>query len=203
MGFWSGVGEAGSWVFDVFKAPVVGAKYTVQSLASCPAYAVGITDGGRCFYNYNRLSRQIWNSSKSVITSKGKNNPISKITEIVLRESKKNSPENYAKNILKFSVKFGVKKLTVDMAIKEMSNYMVGYIAARYFAGKTVSGVVSGSVTLGVGVALTSTSIANESFNAAMRLKHKNHVVYMKLFARNVECFWFLVESELKEFVYR
>ena len=202
MGFWSGVGEVGHWVFDVFKAPVVGAKYTVQSLASCPAYAIGITDGGRCFYNYDRLSSQIWNTGVSIILSKGKNNPISKITEIILKESKENTPHKYEKALAKFLLKRKLKKATVDVLVKEISSYMVDYLAAKYFAGKAASGAVYGSVTLGVGTVLTGTSIANESYNAAMRLKHKNHSIYAKLFANNLECFWFLVESELGEFVY-
>lgn len=202
MGFWSGVGEVGHWVFDVLKAPVTGAKYTVQSLASCPAYAVGITDGSRCFYNYNRLSSQIWNTGVSVVLSKGKNNPISKITEIVLKETKKNNPSNYEKAVAKFLLKRKIKQMTVDVVVKEMSTYMIDYLAAKYFAGKAISGSISGGATLGVGTVLTATSIANESYNASMRLKHKNHIIYMKLFANNLECFWFLVESELGDFVY-
>ena len=189
MGLWSGVGEVGHWIFDVFKAPVVGSKYAVQSLASCPAYAVGITDGSRCFYNYDRLAKQIWNTSRSVILSKGKTNPIAKITEIVLNESKKNNPSKYAKTVAKFLFKRKLKRVTVNVVVKDISGYLIEYIAAKYFAGKAVSGVISGGATLGVGAVLTATSIGNESYNSSMRLKHRNHIVYSKLFSKNLECF--------------
>lgn len=202
MGFWSGVGEAGHWVYEVVKTPVVGVKYTVQSLSSCPAYAVGLTDGGRCFFNWNRFKNQIYKSGVSVVLSKGKNNPISQITEIVLKESKKNNPKQYEKTLAKYLVKKKIKKATVDILVKEISSSIIDFFAVKYFAGKAVSGTVSGIVSAGIGGGLTVASIVDESYNSAMRLKQKNHIIYSKLFAKNLECFWFLVESELGEFVY-
>lgn len=55
---------------------------------------------------------------------------------------------------------------------------------------------------MGIGAVLSGTGIMSEAHSATMRLKAKNIVIYNKLMAKNVECFWFLAEEDLKGFVY-
>lgn len=197
MSFYDGV----KWVGDIFYSPVRGASYIFTSLSSCPAYAIGASDGERCFFNY-RLGSQLYHTNISLLSSNSPSNPIYIMTEIILGEAKHKDSKSYALELTKILVKYGIKKVTLNVLYTEIAAVIVSRVMTRYFAGKAVkTGVVTG-VSMGVGAVLSGTSIMSEAHSATMRLKAKNIVIYNKLKAKNVECFWLLAEEDLKGFVY-
>ncbi len=181
-------------------APLRGGAFIAESLGSAAGYATGITDGERIRFDL-RVTKQLSRQGYYSLRSLGKMNPVKRICEIVIGYSQNSSPTKYAEAAAKFAAKYGIKKVAVMPFIEIVSDLLAGFIVSRYVAKKSIQGAITGTVTLGVGIGLSAASIYDLSYYASIDLRRKNPALYQKLYNQNLECFWFLVQNQLKDFV--
>lgn len=195
------IGETFDLVGDVLYSPIRGAGFFLETGGSCAANIVGLTDGARCAFTA-RFAKQVFRQGlyESII-SHGAQNPIKRITEIVVGHSQKSSPMKYVEAVAKFAIKREIKNRTVKIVVKTIVDYTITTYAARYASKKVFGITVTGMASFGIGSVLTVESIVDQSYYSAMHLKQKNPAIYYKLYALNLECYWFLVAKELKDFI--
>ncbi|MBK2301248.1 hypothetical protein IBE48_09755, partial [Francisella philomiragia] len=195
--------ELAHWTIDVFKGSARGVKHTAFTAGSCVALGLHVGDqNSRCSFDI-RFWEQVGSKAWSFVANKGVNSPINQITKLVVEDSKKNRPNSYIKAIAKFTFSNRLKAVSVNVVIAQISSYLVDVTVARYIANKSAQGYVKGFVSAGVGVVVSLGDIAETSYQSALRLKMKNNRLYMELYKRNLECYWFLVEENLKGFAYK
>jgi len=195
--------ELAHWSIDVLKGSARGVKHTALTAGSCIAMGLKYGDeNSRCAFD-KRFVPQVISRGWGFVSSKGSNNPISKITELVILDAKKNRPSSISKAVAKFVFSNRLKSVSVNVLISQISSYLVDITVARFVANKTAQGIARGAVTLGVGLAIGVGDVAEQSYQVVLRLKIKNNKLYSALYSRNLECFWFLVEDNLKDFAYK
>jgi hypothetical protein len=195
--------ELAHWSVDVLKGSARGVKHTALTAGSCIALGMKLGDSNsRCIFD-KRFASEVKTKGWGYISSKGKNSPIRQITELVVLDAKKNRPNSVAKALAKFVFSNRLKAVTVNVVIAQISSYLVDVTISRYISNQTAKGFVKGVFSVGIGVGISLADVAEQSYQAMLRLKTKNHTLYAELYRKNLECFWWLVEDDLKGLAYK
>ncbi|MBK2266961.1 hypothetical protein [Francisella philomiragia] len=197
--------ELAHWSIDVIKGSARGVKHTALTAGSFVTAKVLKSDESNRYIFDKRFSSQVISNGWSYISSKGANNPLYKITKVVIPDAKKNRPKSYNEiltQIAKMAFSNRLKAVSINIIISEISSQLIDVTVARYISSQTVKGFVKGSVSFGAGFVISLADVAEQAYQADLRLKRRNPKLYYELYRMNIECFWWLAEDKLKGFAY-